>query len=181
MKVLALDIATQCGVAVGNCGDTPKAWSVDLGKGCSEDARFSQILTLTAGLIERHKPDLIVIEAPIGGRDASALLIGLVACARGVCANRGVLAVAVFPATVRRHFLGKSLTARDFPALSAAKAKRAIKGAVMDRCRLLGWDVPDDNAGDAAATWDWACATHGRAQSAPLGRLFHTENQRGKP
>ena len=34
----------------------------------------------------------------------------------------------------------KALTSRDFP-LSKAAAAKAIKGAVMDRCRLLGWAV----------------------------------------
>ncbi|MFY0682841.1 MAG: hypothetical protein JXR13_19920 [Thalassovita sp.] len=174
MKVLALDIATQTGVAVGNSGDAPKAWSVDLGKGHSEDVRFSEVLKLTHGLIATHKPELIAIEAPIGGNNANAYLIGLAACVRGCAANRGVVCIHVLPASVRKHFLGKAKTSRDFPGLKQSKAKLAIKREVLARCHLLKWDVPDLDAADAAATWDWACANHARQyQAAPLGGLFH--------
>lgn len=172
MKVVALDVATQTGVAVGNSGGDPKAWSVDLGKGHSEEMRFSEILRLTHGLIATHKPDLLVVEAPIGGKNASAFLIGLVACVRGCAFNQGTKCLTVYPSTVRKHFMGKSKTARDFPALSAAKAKLAIKNEIYKRCRSLRWDVDDLDAADAAATWDWACAVHGRAQSIPAGGLF---------
>lgn len=174
MKIVALDIATSTGVCVGSSGADPVAWSVDLGKGLSEDRRFSNILKLTHGLIEKHQPDLIVVEAFIGGKNASAYLIGLVACVRAIAANRGVKVVMVFPATVRKHFLGKAMTSRDFPGFKAAKAKIAIKECVAAQCRRIGWDVPDLDAADAAATWDWACANYARGyQSKPHGGLFH--------
>lgn len=173
MRIAALDVASVTGLAVGNCGQRPKAWSVDLRQaGRSEDARFSEVLKLTHGIISRHKPDLIVVEAPIGGRDANALLIGLVSCVRGCAFNFGVPCQSVMPSTVRKHFLGKAKTSRDFPGLSQAKAKLAIKKEVLARCHLLGWDVPDLDAADAAATWDWAGAVYGRAQSVPVGGLF---------
>jgi hypothetical protein len=174
MKIVALDIATQCGIAAGSSGGDPRCWSVDLGKGRSEDARFSQALMLTHGLIETHKPDLLVVEAFIGGKHANAYLIGLVACVRGCAANRGVKCEMVFPATVRKHFLGKALTSRDFPGMKQARAKIAIKEAVWARCRALGWDVEDTDAADAAATFDWACATYAPAyQAKPHGGLFN--------
>lgn len=172
MKIIALDIATQTGIAVGSSGRDPKAWSVDLGKGRSEAARFSECLKLTHGLIETHKPDLIVVEAFIGGKHASAYLIGLVACVRGCAFNRSVKVEMVFPATVRKHFIGKAMTSKDFPGMKQAKAKLAIKEVVADRCRLLNWDVPDLDAADAAATWDWACATFApRYQAKTVGGL----------
>lgn len=173
MRVLALDVATQCGIAVGSSRDKPKAWSVDLGLGRSEDYRFSEALRLTQGLIETHNPDLIVVEAFIGGKHASAYLIGLVACVRGCAANRSVKCEMVFPATVRKHFLGKSLTSKDFPGLKQAKAKLAIKQKVKARGEAMGWVIPDLDAADAAATWDWACATYARQyQATPHGGLF---------
>lgn len=173
MKILALDIATQTGIAVGSAGRDPQCWSVDLGKGRSEDARFSEVLKLTHGLLVTHEPDLVVCEAFIGGKNASAYLIGLVACVRGCAFNRSIQCEMVFPATVRRHFIGKALTSKDFPSLSTAKAKLAIKQVVLDRCRLLGWSVPDYDAADAAATWDWACAKYVTKHHAkPQGGLF---------
>lgn len=171
MTVVAMDVATTTGLAVGVPGRPPKAWSVDLGKALSHDRRFSNVLVLTHGLIERHKPRLIAIEAPIGGRDASALLIGYVACIRGCAANRGVPVETYPSSSIRKHFLGRALAKRDFPSLSSAAATKAIKQAVMDRCRLLGWDAPDADAADAAALFDFACACLG-AQTTPTGGLF---------
>ena len=174
MRIVALDVATRTGVCVGDSSADPKAWSVDIGKALSEDQRFSNILRLTHGLIEKHEPDMIVVEAFIGGKHASAFLIGLVACVRGCAANRGVKVVLVFPATVRKHFMGKAMTSRDFPGMKPAKAKIAIKERVMAQCRAIGWDVPDLDAADAAATWDWACATHApRYQAKTHGGLLN--------
>jgi hypothetical protein len=186
MKIVALDIATQCGIAAGSSGGDPRCWSVNLGeppegrkmsdreKYALDGRRFSNALKLAQGLIETHKPDLIIIEAAIGGKDANAYLIGLVACVRGCAANRGIRCESVYPATARKHFLGKAKTSADFPGMKRAQAKLEIKREVMARCHLMGWDVQDTDAADAAATWDWACATYAPAyQAKPHGGLFH--------
>lgn len=166
MKVLALDIASTTGIAVGVSGCKPACWSVCLGKSKVEDLRLSNALKMADGLITKHNPDLIVIEAFIGGPQASSYLIGLVACVRGQAYSRGLIPELVYPSTVRKHFLGKSKTSRDFPGLKPAKAKLAIKQEVADRCKLLGWDVPDLDAADAAATWDYACSKWARGYQA---------------
>lgn len=172
MICLAFDIASKTGVAHGRAGSKPSAFAVDLGK-ASDEERFSKALRMTAAYIDRFKPDLVAVEAPVGGRDANALLIGLAACVKGEAARHGCRVVEYFPATVRKHFLGKALTSRDFPALSKAAAKKAIKGAVMDRCRLLGWEVETGDAADAAALWDYACSKESRAhQLTSLPGLF---------
>tara|TARA_R110002072_G_scaffold49433_4_gene134364 strand:- start:15426 stop:15992 length:567 start_codon:yes stop_codon:yes gene_type:complete len=185
MLIIGLDVATNTGIAVGNSSDKPKCWSVNLGepnragkmskadKDRLDNRRFSNVLKLTHGLIETHKPDLIVIEAFIGGMNASAYLIGLVACIRGCAFNQGVKCELVFPATTRKHFIGKAKTSKDFPGLKPAKAKLAIKQEVKARCEQMKWVIPDLDAADAAATWDWACATHARQyQAKPSGGLF---------
>lgn len=172
MKILAMDVATNLGLAVGVSGSQPKAWSVSLGK-AGEDARFSKILAVTAALLSEHQPDLVAIEAPIGGKTKSDYLIGLAACARGVCFNRSVRVEVCNIATVRKHFLGKHFTAKHFPGKTPAAAKQAIKVQVIARCGLLGWHVEDHDAADAAAIWDYATATWARSQAAPLGGLFH--------
>lgn len=201
MKVLALDVATQCGIAVGSSKGDPKCWSVDLGASVPElkiykpgktpseindlrsdhkkkaDAmRFCAALRMTAGLISIHKPDLLVVEAFIGGQNASAYLIGLVACVQGCAEDRAVRCELVYPATVRKHFLGKNPTSADFPALTQVQRKIAIKEKVAAQCRMLGWVVPDLDAADAAATWDWACANFAPAyQAKPTGGLFNEQ------
>jgi Holliday junction resolvasome RuvABC endonuclease subunit len=170
--VAAFDVASVTGVAVGDPrGNRPLCWSVDLGKGRSDDARFSQALLLAHRVIEEHKPDLVAVEAPIGGSTHSMFLIGMAACIRGVATNRGIKVVTYQANSVRKHFLGKALTTRHFPGLSAAKAKGQIKAAVIARCKLLGWDVPDDNAADAAALFSLACAS-ARLEQFPTGGLF---------
>lgn len=172
MIVLALDVATNMGIAVGKSGGAPRAWSADLGK-APDERRFSRLLQVTAQLIADHKPDLVAIEAPIGGGMKSDYLVGLAACARGVCFNRGVRAEVCAISSVRKHFLGKHLTTKHFPGKTQAAAKMAIKTQVIARCGLLGWSVEDHDAADAAAIWDYACATYAGALSAPLGGLFH--------
>lgn len=172
VRVLALDIATNMGCCFGLVGSKPNAWSVNLGK-APDERRFSRLLSITAKLLQEHAPDLVAIEAPIGGGMKSDYLVGLAACARGVCFNRGIRAEVCAISTVRKHFLGKHLTAKHFPGKTHAAAKKAIKVQVIARCGLLGWHVEDDDAADAAAIWDYATATWARAQSAPHGGLFH--------
>lgn len=172
MKICALDIASKTGVCIGESGADPTAWTCDLGKP-PDDRRFSNVATLAETIIDKHRPDLIVAEAPVGGRQASAYLIGLVACVRGVAWRQGVKCETAHLATVRKHFLGKSLSVKHFPHLKPAAAKKAIKQEVIARCQILGWTPETDDEADALATWDWACATYApKYQSMPLGELF---------
>lgn len=157
MLVLALDIATTTGIAVGNAGGAPRAWSHHLGK-ASKPERFSHMLRLTSDLIEEHKPDLVAVEEPSHGQFEDASLVGLWACAQGVAANRGIEAESWPVPSIRKHFLGRHYTARSFPDLPRAKAKAKIKALVVERCRVLGWGDMDADAADAAALWDFACS-----------------------
>jgi Holliday junction resolvasome RuvABC endonuclease subunit len=171
MKILAFDIARNTGIAVGSTDGEPVAWSVNLGK--SHEARFSKALQLTASLIIKHQPDLIAIEDVVGRAKTPHVNVGIVACVRGVACNRGIPVLMCPVQTVRKHFVGRAYTAKDFPGLTANKAREAIKAQVMGRCALLGWSVPDDDAADAAAIWDYAMATRSRSyQAAPVGGMF---------
>ena len=173
MICLAFDVASVTGVAVGDAGGKPRAWAVQLGRGGSEVDRLAKAIRMTSAYVEKFKPDLVAVEAPVGGRDANAFLIGLVACVKGEAARHGVRVVEYYPASIRKHFLGKALTARDFPGKSHAASKAAIKGAVMARCRLLGWDVETHDAADAAALFDYAMALESRShQVTSLPGLF---------
>lgn len=174
MKILALDLATNTGICVGLAGGDPLAWSENLGRG-SDDIRFGNLIKLTERLIAQHEPELVVIEAAIGGPKSSQYLVGLVACVKGVCARSGVPVEAMHLSSIRRHFLGKVLRVTDYPGMSRAAAKKAIKGEVMKRCAQLGWQVNgDDDAADAAALWEYACATKVRShQTKPVGGLFN--------
>lgn len=176
MKILALDLATTTGVCVGTSGADPKVWSVYLGE-APDERRLSNVLRLTKGLIEKNQPNLIVPEAAVGGKEANAYLIGLMQCVRAQAFAMNVTCIPAHIATVRKHFIGKHMTSRDFPHLSKAAAKKAIKGEVIKRCQLLKWKAEDDNQADALAIWDYACATYARGyQAKPLGGLFNAKN-----
>lgn len=162
MKIVAFDTATRTGVAVGEAGGTPRAWTVDLGQARTQAGRFSRMLKATRIILEEHQPDLIAVEAPITGRmEASAtqlMLIGVRACVIGEAERMGVRSVEYPVATIRKHFLGKHFTRKHFPNLPPQRARKEIKGMVIHRCRTLGWRVDDDNQADACALWDYACA-----------------------
>ena len=160
MNVLAFDTATKTGVCFGCAGETPRAWSVDLGK-AEWPIRFSKTLIMTAHYIEKFRPDLVAVEQFVGGPKANSNLVGLVACVQGEATRLGVRVVSYYPASVRKHFLG------------GIRAGGEIKGQVFAKCRLLGWDVKDTDAADAAALWDYTCALESRAhQLASVGGLF---------
>lgn len=173
LRVLAFDIASKTGCAFGVVGGAPKAWTVNLAKGGADEMRLARAIQMTAFCITRLQPDVVAVEAPVGGRDANALLIGLAACVKGEAARRGCKVVEYFPSTVRKHFMGKAKTSRDFPGKTKAAAKAAIKAEVLHRCRMLGWDVEGLDAADACALFDFACAMESRDhQVTSIGALF---------
>lgn len=172
MRVLAFDLATSTGVAWGAAGETPRATTHDLGKGLSEAQRFAKIIDLVGMHIQARLPDLVVYEAPVGGKDASAYLIGLSACLQGAAAAHGCEPEQIWISQYRKHFLGKNVQVRDFPGVTKAQAKRQIKTLVVNRCRALGWRPENDDEADAMAIWDFACAKHRAHQSVPVGGLF---------
>lgn len=178
MKILALDIATKMGCAIGHVQGKPHSWAVDFGKGLDHDERFAKALQFVQAVHREFKPDLVAVEAAIGGSDANAYLIGMVACIRGQAKALGVPTVAYHSGSIRKHFLGKALTSRDFPGMSQAKAKLEIKQKVLVRCRALGWTVGGLDEADAMATWDYACAQESKAhQMQTLGGMFEGKSK----
>lgn len=174
MKVLAIDIATSTGLAFGGAGDVPLTKVVDLGHGRSQDRRFAKALRLAEGFVEARKPDFVALEAPIG-QGSSTILIGLYACISGQVRKMGI-PQATYPInSIRKHFIGKHLTVKDYPGLSKDEARAEIKRVVMNRCRALGWTVDTDDEADACALLDYALAKNG-AMTTPSGGLFARQN-----
>lgn len=160
MRILAFDTATNTGVCFGVTGEKPVTFTVGLGK-VDWSIRFSRTLKMTRKLITEYKPDIVAVEAFVGGPKANSNLIGLVACVQGETDRMGVKQVAYYPATIRKHFLG------------GIRSKAPIKSQVYSRCQMLGWDVKDTDAADAAALWDYTCAMNSRShQITTVGGLF---------
>jgi hypothetical protein len=164
MKILALDVATLVGVAFGRPLLKPSTWTVDLSTvGKDYDARYSRARAMVTHLHETCAPDLIAIEAPIGGSMASRYLIELVTHIKGRAFDHRIRTVEYNIGSVRKHFIGKHFVKKDFPALSDKDATKIIKGKVLTRCRALGWEVAGYDEADAAALFDYACSRESRA------------------
>ena len=168
MKVLSFDIATNTGVAFGRPGEVPLTKVIDLGTGKSDAARFAKALRMVEGFIEARQPDLISVECPIGP-GSSTLLVGLYACVVGQCMAMGHNPKRYQVQSIRKHFLGKALTSRDYPGLSKAESRKEIKRVVIARCNALGWRVDTDDEADAAALWDFTIAKERAGGAMPKG------------
>lgn len=164
MILIALDLSTRTGIAIGETSGGPLCHTEVLGKpGESHGHRFSQALHMTKRLIEQHGPDVIAIEAPIvtgakGGQERAQLALGLRACVMGICHIRGVRFVEYPVQTIRKHFIGQGNLKRT-----------EAKAAVMKRCRQLGWHVDSTDEADAAAVWDLARAKLRYSATLPPG------------
>jgi Holliday junction resolvasome RuvABC endonuclease subunit len=175
--ILAADLATTTGWAVTDvhrpsvpiCGSftLPKRrFPGDYGK------RYTELRNQLAGLMYKHKPVMFTIEAalPIGpSRDNAVetfeILNGYCAIAEQVAYEMDVPNFAKIECDkVRKHFIGYAHGKRE-----------ALKAAVIKQCKLLfGIDVPDDNAADAVAVWDWQ-TNKLRGDAAIQRRLVLTE------
>ena len=156
--VLALDLATRTRYARGRVGETPLAGSIRFGNLHSgEGAVFAAAFDwMVAQLGQEPLPDLVIIEdllSPLAMRNETSRavrdrLAGLHGIVKGLAHRYGVGEIATASVgDIRAHFIG-------YRTLQRKEAKQAV----MDRCKALGWECPDDNAGDALALWSHACA-----------------------
>src|SRR4051794_23184226 len=153
--ILALDLATACGIAEGTPGGDPRAssktFAVEAGGlfGAGERALmfFSDRLTV-------DPPAAIFIERPglhsIGkaGTSFQAIfrLFGLIFLAGVIARCRGIYDVRLIEVKdVRKHFLGGA-------GVAGPDAKRLTQA----RCRELGWSFKNPDEADALALWDFA-------------------------
>lgn len=156
--VLGLDIATTLGWSRGHVNDTaPSCGSVRFGKTRTPAAEiFGNAIRWAEAYIGSVKPDILVLEALLPpeameghtSRGVRDRLCGLHGIMLGIAHNAGVGEIVTASVSdVRAHFISER-------GLKRAQAKKAV----MDKCQSLGWTVEDDNQGDAAATWSYACA-----------------------
>lgn len=172
MLILALDLATNAGFALGDEGGTPRSWSRRLKTPEDEPERaFKKLGVELRDIFAIGKPDLVIVEAPMsmGGmvrKDEANergfkftsnpqtiyILTGLVGVVFGICGPYGIMARKANVQTVRKHFLGIS-------------RPKDPKLAVLAQCHRLGWlekTCKDDNRADALALWQYAGAHYAR-------------------
>lgn len=146
--LLALDLSTvKTGFAFGGESDhSPRTgvWSLPGADESVFDQTLARLADSVSSLAAMIKPKHVFIEAPLVIMDRSAhtmvALMQLTGAARSAATRAGGKVALIASQTVRRHFVGSSRPENP-------------KQVVMERCRLLGWSVQDDNAADAAATW----------------------------
>ena len=171
--LLALDIATSCGVARGLVGATaPQCGSIRFGKpGASQLAICGHALEWAIDTLKPPLPDVVAIEALLPPQvtrgksnvdhDLLAHLHGIV---MGVCFMRGVYKVHKYPVmTVRAHFIDLKTCRRG-----------ESKAEVQRKCKELGWLAePDADAADAAALWSYQASLIDPEQAVRISPLFH--------
>jgi hypothetical protein len=163
-SILALDIATRCGFAIGPARAIPRSGTVVLKRpGEQRDVAFFNFGFWLRDRLGDAKPALIVTEAPFhlgafakrgNSEDAVMLTYGLHAVLGEVAYGFRIPVHAVAASTVRKHFIGSGRMGD----------RKATKAAVIGRARLLGLipkDCADDNRADACAIHDWAASTLG--------------------
>lgn len=164
MKLIALDLASTTGVAIGDTGDRPYCHTERMGPpGSSHGQRFTQMLRMTKRLILQHEPDVIVVEQAIaggvkGGQERVQLAMGYRAAVMITCFAQNLRVEEYAVSSIRKHFIG-----------DGKMAGRKAKAAVMARCRHLGWHAENDNESDAAAAWDYARARLTGRSTLPRG------------
>jgi crossover junction endodeoxyribonuclease RuvC len=156
MNVLALDLATLAGWAVGEPGAEPAHGSVRFASvGASHEAIFASAHKWMVEQMVLHEPEMVIWESPLPtsfrqGRstvDTTSLLYGLPAVVGTVAYLGGVYNIRKADTKdVRLHFIGCNP--------KRAKAKPMVKR----QCRAMGWEVDDDNEADALATWHYMCS-----------------------
>jgi hypothetical protein len=153
--ILALDIATRTGWALGELGAVPNSGSIRFGNQSTDsDVIFKAGLDWAEGFVKKLRPDLVIYEAmlpPLAklGVTSAAVrdrLAGLQGIMRAVSRRYEVaLILDCSVGDVRQHFIGDRRLKRE-----------AAKREVLRRCAQLGWTACDDNAGDALAIWSYA-------------------------
>lgn len=154
--VLALDLATTTGWAVGEPGMLLAHGMIRFAsKGACHEAVFANAYDWLVDKIATYAPGLVVWEAPLPtsmkrgktNADTTTILFGLPAVI-GACTYRNRIYDIRKAETraVRMHFIGQN-----------PKRKEA-KPMVIRQCKAQGWDVADDNEADALAIWSYQCA-----------------------
>lgn len=169
--IIALDLATKCGVCLGKPHSKPEFFTETLGvPGDHHGARFAQALRMMNRLIKEYNPTFIALEAPIGvhgggSKKRPEVLMGLRGCVMGVAHMHHIKFDQFEVSTIRKHFIGHG------------RLKRVeAKAATIKQCQLLGWKVRNDDEADAGALWDYACSLQSRSHSIAGTPLFGSNN-----
>jgi hypothetical protein len=170
-KILAIDAATQCGLASGEAGEKPRLETVHFGDiGDNQLEVGARALRWIAHRLTDDRPDEIWMEEPMafGGKEGQSSaasrvrLNGLYMIIGSAARLKGVPVHPVRITTARKGFLGHGGLKRDV----AKRRSRAM-------CRLLGWNPQNDDEADAGCLFWFASLAHGQAPL--ISKLMHKQ------
>ena len=151
MNILALDLATKCGWAVGSDDHPrPKHGTVDLVNKQFDGAgmRYLKFHGWLLNMIKQHNVDIVVYEGVVShtGVIASHLYGGWMSTMQIVCEANHVRYTAFGVSEIKKFWTGKG---------------NAKKDAMIKAANKRGFDPKDDNAADALAVWFLGKETYG--------------------
>jgi hypothetical protein len=154
--ILALDLATVSGWAIGSPGEQPRSGVICFGQSSPTHGQIaSAAIAWFIETLTEFKPQQIVYEQPLppnftGGHttlNTAMIAMGLPFLMEGIAYRLGLFNVEpVRVSDVRTFFIGGNL--------KSAEAKKLT----FERCVKLGFTPADDNESDALALWCYQCA-----------------------
>jgi hypothetical protein len=137
--VLALDLSTHTGWALGRDFEKPRHGVWELGRMSNLGRCFSCLAAQLEGIISLERPDKLIFEAPLpqqkrDTQQLARLLIGLAAVTEMIAYEQGIQPTEQFPNEVRKAVFGTAAVDKTY---------------IVNWCRGQGWQPVDDNDADA--------------------------------
>jgi hypothetical protein len=182
MRILAIDIGTRAGIAIGAAGGPPprvEAWRLR-DPGDSHERGAANLACALNELIKPNPPDLIAVEqylSPVVQRSADTITSHLLAhgAVEAIAALYAIKVVRPAVNEVRRHFIGlTSVRPRQRQQRTGRQRtddRAELNSLVVARAILLGYldrDCTDWDKAAAAAVFDYAMARYARKIPAAL-------------
>lgn len=159
MNVLALDLATHLGWAIGSPGMNRPRWgSFKLPSTGDNIGRFTLAFSVwLTGFIAEEPVDRIVMEAtvlPDKTQRATLLkLYGLAIKVEEIGEGIGIGVSEVRIQSWRKHFLGRASAPPHF---KGTDRRKWVKDQAIKSCARRGWLTDDDNEADALGILDYS-------------------------
>ena len=148
--IMALDTASQSGIALGRPGDAPVLKTVRFRD--SEDTiehTWGRVTKWAVRELKEAKPECIFVETHppiIKSYDANLIQIGIWSIIVGIADARGIRCYRAPVNDIRAHFIGSRRYKRDI-----------AKQRTMDVCLQLGFNPANFDESDAVAAWHYGC------------------------
>ncbi len=147
MNLLALDLSSHTGWAIGPVGERPRYGTLNLPSTGDEIGRFADAFDIwLSDMITMYKPSHCAFESSFIPPTTTLMtvrkLVGLTVITELVCCRRDVICNEVNNATIKKFWAGTG---------------RAKKPEMIAAARAYGFPVGDDNQADALGLWHYVC------------------------